>query len=299
MAVLRLVERVGEVGVALRQHAVEDFAAHDVVLDVALAVAPGERAVLALLEAHHHAALVDALHVVDRVGHEVPADFAGGVDDGVLRIEAPLQGAARRVVPNDARALRGRNEKVVDEVEAILELFAHLHDFGVEHRALLAHGAVAFRVDGRRIDLVGFADVLLGAERVNARVGHFNGVHVVGIEAENRNAAVGEHFGAVHLVGDFRAVLLRNDAHLDVVELVAAAADDGRERRNAVRVRDHFANLSLLGVFDGRTRGTACGEHRVRHAERHHGGEAGGGESFHFADHGNFLMELDEFDALP
>ena len=59
--VLGVVHRVRVVVVAHREEAVEDFAAHDVVLDVALAVAPGERAVLILTEAHHHAAPFDGI----------------------------------------------------------------------------------------------------------------------------------------------------------------------------------------------------------------------------------------------
>ena len=55
MAVLRVIKRMREVNVAHRQTAVVDFAAHQVVLNVALTVTPSDVAVFVLLEAHHHA----------------------------------------------------------------------------------------------------------------------------------------------------------------------------------------------------------------------------------------------------
>lgn len=97
VAVLGVVHRVRVVVVAHREEAVEDFAAHDVVLDVALAVAPGEKTVVILLEAHHDARLVHIAKIVDRVGEHVPTDVAGRVDDSVLREEVPLKGAAHRL----------------------------------------------------------------------------------------------------------------------------------------------------------------------------------------------------------
>lgn len=55
VAVLRVIKRMREVNVAHRQTAVVDFAAHQVVLNVALTVTPSDVAVFVLLEAHHHA----------------------------------------------------------------------------------------------------------------------------------------------------------------------------------------------------------------------------------------------------
>ena len=65
VTVLGLIKGVRKVFVAGGETAVEDFAAHDVVLHVALTIAPGERTVVALLEAHHDAAVVDRFHVID------------------------------------------------------------------------------------------------------------------------------------------------------------------------------------------------------------------------------------------
>ena len=66
VAVLRGVHRMTEVDVVGGEAAVEDFAAHDVVLHVALAVAPGEGAVAVLFEPEHHAAPVDAFRLLTR-----------------------------------------------------------------------------------------------------------------------------------------------------------------------------------------------------------------------------------------
>ena len=108
MAVLRLVDGVRIVGIAERQTTAEEFAAEQVVLDVALTVTPGERAVGGLLEAHHDAGLV-RLFLIEHVfvRKEVPADFARRVDDGVFRVVLPFERAARRIVPNHAGAVGG------------------------------------------------------------------------------------------------------------------------------------------------------------------------------------------------
>ena len=55
-----------------------------------------------------------------------------------------------------------------------------------------------------------------------------------------------------HLVGDFLTAFLRHDADRHVGHGVAAVADDGRERRDLVRIRDDFADLALNGVLDVR-----------------------------------------------
>ena len=102
VAVLHRIHCVREVVVAVRQAVIPDFAAHQVVLDVALAVAPGEGAVLVLTEAHHDAGFVDIVEVEDRIRIHIPADLALRVDDRVLRIAVPFERAAHGVVPNSA-----------------------------------------------------------------------------------------------------------------------------------------------------------------------------------------------------
>ena len=106
VAVLGVVKGVGVVGVLRRKLAVEDFAAHQVVLDVALAEAPGEGAVLRLLEAHHVAGGPRVGRVADQRVEQVPADGAGRVDDADVGVECPFKRTTRRVVPGEAGALR-------------------------------------------------------------------------------------------------------------------------------------------------------------------------------------------------
>ena len=280
VAVLGVVHRVRVVVVAHREEAVEDFAAHDVVLDVALAVAPGEKTVVILLEAHHDARLVHIAKIVDRVGEHVPTDVAGRVDDGVLREEVPLKGAAHRVVPDGARADAGLLGDVVDEVEAVLEFRINLLHFGAEERMALGFDAGDFRVRGRRVELIRVLEVFgLAAQR--AGVAHLDHVDVVGIEAEDGNAAVGKQFGARDLVFDRLAVELGLDLDDDVAEVVAAVADDGRKRRNAVRVHHDFTDVALHDVVRGRTRAAAHGK-RPHGSGRNARGDQAFGKESHF-----------------
>ena len=64
-------------------------------------------------------------------------------------------------------------------------------------------------------------------------VSRFHGIHVVRVEAENRNACMSEQFRAAHLVLNFLTLRFRNNAHRRFSALIAAVADDGRERRAA------------------------------------------------------------------
>lgn len=111
--------RVAEVGVVGGQAAVEDLAAEQIVLRIVLAVAPGERAVGVLMEAHHDARVVERLGIIDAVGLHVPADLALRVENRVSRRIVPLQGAAHGIVPDRATRAHIGCAEIVDEVEAI------------------------------------------------------------------------------------------------------------------------------------------------------------------------------------
>ena len=83
-------------------------------------------------------------------------------------------------------------------------------------------------------------------------------------------------FGVVDVVGNFLAALLRNDAHVRILDHVAAVADDGGQRRDVVGIDDHFADLALHFDLNGRARSTARSE-RSTHHER--SGKRGSGRN--------------------
>ena len=90
-----------------------------------------------------------------------------------------------------------------------------------------------------------------------------------------------------NLVGEIRTVGLRHNAHLDVFKRIAAVADDGRERRNAVRIHHHFAEVPLGVIVDLGAGGAADG----------HGGQgkkAGNGhcENASLEVHDAFLLRI-------
>ena len=174
----------------------------------------------------------------------VPAHFARGVEHGVKRIEVPFLGAAHRIVPDGAGGLGVLLHEVVHQVEAVLEFRIDLDDVGVEHLALEKRAAGDFVIDRRGIDLIGVLELFLLAV-MDARVFDFNGVRIVGIQPPDGNAAVGEERLTAHVVLDFGAVVLRDDANRGVFNAVAAVLDDGGERRDAVRVDDDFADVAL------------------------------------------------------
>ena len=276
VAVLSGVERVREVGVAVREAAVEDFAAHEIVLRITLAVAEREGSVGILMEAHHDAGAVDGFRVIDGFDVHVPADFALRVENGVLRVVVPFERAAGGVVPDHAALLRSGREEVVDEVEAVLEFGIDLHDLGLEHVVVLSHRAVHRGVDRRGVHRV---DLFLNARFlavVDIGVAHLDLVVVVGIEAEHRNAGIGAKGLVAHLVGDFLAARLRDDAHGSVLELIAAVLDDGRERCNLVGVDDDFADLARSNVLHGRAGAAAACHDGRREAEARDEGEREG-----------------------
>ena len=174
----------------------------------------------------------------------VPADFALGVDDGVLRVEVPFHRAAHRVVPDRTRSLGILLHEVVDEVEAVLELRINLNHLRFEHVAVQSRRAAHLVVYGSRIDLVDVGELLRFAVELPG-VGNLNRIHVVGVKAENGNAGVRQKFGAAHRILDFLTIGLRNNAHGRFRQLIAAVADDCRERSNAVRIHDYFADVAL------------------------------------------------------
>ena len=127
MPVLCIVERMREIRIADRETAVVNLTPHQVVLDIALTVTPGDVAVLILLEPHHDAGVIDGLDVVDRFNVHVPAHFA------ILRIEVPLHRTAHRIVPNCARGLGVLLHQIVDEIKAVGELRINLSDLRLKH----------------------------------------------------------------------------------------------------------------------------------------------------------------------
>ena len=274
VAVLGGIQGVGEVGVGVGQTAVPDLAAHEVVLGVALAEAESEAAVRILVEAHHHAVGIRILGLPEVAVVEEPTDFALRVDDDRLGRELPGHGAAHRVVPDGAHGLGVRRAEVVDEVEAVGELLGDLLHVGLEHQALFVRGAGRNAGDRAGVDRVGELDGFdLALEALLG--GHFDLVLVVGVQTEDRHAAVREELGAGDLVGDFLTALLRHDAHVGIEKFIAAVLDDGSERRNAVRIDEHFAQRTVKGrkAHDVVARGGAHGHGAARGARgrRKHG----------------------------
>ena len=132
----------------------------------------------------------------------------------------------------------------------------------------LRRDAGHFRVDGRRIELIGVLEGFgLAAQRPG--IGDLDVVQIIRIEAEDGDAAVGEKLSARDRVLDFLTVRLGNDAHGDVREIVAVVADNGRKRRDLIGVHHDFAEVALHDVVRVGTRGAAHGECGRRDGERH------------------------------
>ena len=237
VSVLHRIHGVREVVVAVRKTTVPDLAAHKVVLHVALAVAPGEGAVLILAEAHHVAAVVEGIKRIDGIREEIPAIVALRVDDADLRVEVPFKRAAHGIVPDGMGGLAREVLGVVEEVEAVLELRINLDHLRFEHVAMQSRRAAHLVIHGSRVDLVGVGELLRFAVELPG-VGNFNRIHVVRIKTEDGNAGMRQKFGASHRILDLLTIRLRNNAHGRFRELIAAVADDGGQRRNAVRVHD-------------------------------------------------------------
>ena len=66
MTVLSGIHRMAEIVVAVWERTIPNAAAHDVVLHIMLTVAPGNRAVVVLPQAHHDAAVINRIDVEDR-----------------------------------------------------------------------------------------------------------------------------------------------------------------------------------------------------------------------------------------
>ena len=69
-----------------------------------------------------------------------------------------------------------------------------------------------------------------------------------------------------NIVCDFLAAVLRHHTDMSREQFVAAVLNDGGERRNLIRVDDHFAEITLLGKTDdsetarrSHGKGSACG----------------------------------------
>ena len=153
VTVLSVVKGVREVSVGRRQTAVVDFTAQEVILGVALAITPG--------------------------------------DNGVLRIEVPLQGTAVRVIPNNTGCLGVVLHQVVDQIKAIAEGGISLIYFGLKHGRFQRRNAVGGLENSGSIHRIRFAEFFL-LTIVVTRVRYFHRVDVVWIETKDRNTAVGE-----------------------------------------------------------------------------------------------------------
>ena len=203
------------------------------------------------MEPHHDPGAVDVARIVDLGGEHVPADLTLRVDDGVLRVEVPLERPAHRVVPDGAHALRGRGEQVVDEVETVGEglrgLLLHLDVKGLVG---LPVGPGGIEPDGGRRDLILLLDRFV-LTLVHADVLHLDRVEVVRIKTEDGDAAVGAQRRRAHVVAHFLTALFRHHAHVRGLEHPAAVLDHGRERRDVIGVVDDFTDLSLRLEGDG------------------------------------------------
>ena len=259
------IERMREVAVARRQPTIESLAAHDVVLHISRTVAPRNSAVVVLLEAHHDALGVDRFGIPNRRSVEVPANGARRVNNGNLRNEAPRESAAFRIVPDCARISAVGIAEVVDKVETIFEFRIDLLHLYVKHQVLFA-GSPRFDAAQRTaIDRIGVFTLDLFAVKA-VRILDFNLVGIVGIKTEHRNAGMRKQLRLRNIVCDFLAAVLRHHTDMSREQFVAAVLNDGGERRNLIRVDDHFAEITLLGKTDdsetarrSHGKGSACG----------------------------------------
>ena len=91
---------MAEVAVARGEPAIEDLASHEVVFDIPLTEAPGERTVFGLLEAHKVARVPRIFRIANQRIKEPPAKFAGRIDDADIRVVSPFQRSARGIIPS-------------------------------------------------------------------------------------------------------------------------------------------------------------------------------------------------------
>src|SRR5690606_3851609 len=109
----------------VRQAALPDTPAEQVVLGVGLALAPDQLAIAGLLEAHGAAQAVAAVGVVDLLDVQVPAHVAIAVGDPIVADLVPL-GSATQAVPLEGAPARDVAEQVVEQVQALLEAWRDL-----------------------------------------------------------------------------------------------------------------------------------------------------------------------------
>ena len=140
VAVLGVVKRMAEVAVARGEPAIEDLASHEVVFDIPLTEAPGERTVFGLLEAHKVARVPRVFRIANQRIKEPPANFAGRIDDTDIRVVSPFQRTARGIIPGEAGALR-RNavQLCVNEVKTVCKFRIYLLNFNRKGTPLIRH----------------------------------------------------------------------------------------------------------------------------------------------------------------
>ena len=69
-------------------------------------------------------------------------------------------------------------------------------------------------------------------------------------------------------VFDRAAVGFRKNFDGDVIELITAVADHGRQRRNVIGINNDFADMTLDGISNGRTARAATGGNGCRKSQK-------------------------------
>ena len=259
---------MAQINVARRQFVLGHDAAGQIEFDPALALNERVGAGLGREEAHRVAAIgnvvVDA--VVDGFGFEPPTEFALRVNHVIQRnrfeSERTAGGVSRTLThlgrlghdPVDFGAL-GRTRAGVNEIQTVLELGIKLGDLGLRQSRDVAVVHIGHR-ERRRQDAVRVGNLL-----AIKLVAHDNRVAIVGIESKHGNAVVGKQRRATDVVGDVDAsVGLALNSHFDIRRLLGVAIDNSRQRRVAVGVDDHIAQMRSFRSGSGR-HGFGTGSH--------------------------------------
>ena len=86
----------------------------------------------------------------------------------------------------------------------------------------------------------------------------FNRVEPVRIKTKNGNTACSANIFIRHRIANFLTVLLWDDPHRSIFHDIAAAADNGCQRSNAVGIDHDFADIALRHVGNFGTGRSAC-----------------------------------------
>ena len=259
---------MAQINIARRQFVLGHDATGQIKFDPALALNERVGAGLGREETHRVAAIgnvvVDA--VIDGFGFEPPTEFALRINHVIQRnrfeSERTTGGVSCTLAhlgrlghdPVDFGAL-GRTCTGVNEIQTVLELGIKLSDLGLRQSRDVAVVHVGHR-ERRRQDAVRVGNLL-----AIKLVAHDNRVAIVGIEAKHGNAVVGKQRRATDVVGDVDAsVGLALNSHFDIRRLLGVAIDNSRQRRVAVGVDDHIAQMRSFRSGSGR-HGFGTGSH--------------------------------------